>query len=61
MILTIRVEYLDGTSDLKECHDLAELVLDNVKSIKVIRKEDETDDSNANLKPFNIKKPHNIG
>jgi len=53
MILTIKVEYLDGTSDIKECHDLSELVLDNVKSIKVLREEDELDDSNYNVKSFN--------
>ena len=38
MILTVKVTYVDGTMDLKECHDLSEIPLDNVVSIRVIRK-----------------------
>lgn len=43
MILTVKVTYLDGTTDIKECHDLKEIKLDNVDTVKVIRKEEETD------------------
>lgn len=43
MILTVKIIYKDGTDDIKECHDLSELCLDNVQEVKIIRKEDEID------------------
>lgn len=48
MIKTVVVKYIDGTVDLKECHDLSEICLDNVASIRVIREEDEVNHSNSN-------------
>ena len=48
MIKTVIVKYVDGTMDLKECHDLSEIPLDNVVSIRVIRNEDEVNHCNAN-------------
>lgn len=45
MIYTVKITYLDGTQDIKECHDLSEVPLDNVKEMKVIRKEDELDET----------------
>lgn len=48
MIKTVIVKYLDGTTDIKECHDLSEIPLDNVVSIRVIREEDEVNHSNVN-------------
>lgn len=41
MIYTVIIKFIDGTSDMKQCHDLNELPLDNVDQIRVIRKEDE--------------------
>ena len=49
MLLTVKVTYLDGTTDIKECHDLSELVLDNVDNIKIIRSEDESDTTHPRL------------
>lgn len=43
MILTVRVIYLDGTEDIKECHELDEICMDNVDTMLVIRSEDESD------------------
>ncbi len=41
MIYTIVIKYTDGTSDVKECHDISEIPLDNVEQIRVVRQEDE--------------------
>lgn len=38
-MLTVRIIFLDGSEDIKECWDISEIVLDNVKEIKVIRNE----------------------
>jgi hypothetical protein len=43
MLLTVKIFYLNGETDIKECHDIKELNLDNVESIKIIREEDEID------------------
>lgn len=43
MILTVKVTYIDGTTDIKECHDLSEIIIDTVESIKIIREEKESD------------------
>lgn len=48
MIKTVIVKYIDGTTDIKECHDLSDIPLDNVVSIRVIREEDEINHCNAN-------------
>ena len=52
MLFTVKVTYLDGNTDIKECHDLNEIPLDNVCTIKILREENEVDDSNANCKHF---------
>ena len=41
MIYTVKINYTDGTCDIKECHDLSEIPLDNVESIRIIREEEE--------------------
>jgi hypothetical protein len=38
-VLTVRIVYLDGTEDVKECLDVSDLVLDGVDYIKIIRNE----------------------
>lgn len=43
MILTVRVYYTDGTDDIKECHELSDICLDNVDTMVIIRREDEAD------------------
>lgn len=48
MIKTVKITYTDGTTDLKECHDLSEICLDNVVTIRVIREEDEVNHANSN-------------
>lgn len=48
MIKTVIVKYIDGTTDIKECHDLSEIPLDNVVSIRVVREEDEVNHANTN-------------
>jgi|SoiMethySBSTD1v2_1073268.scaffolds.fasta_scaffold4566811_2 hypothetical protein len=42
MIYTVRIVYVDGQEDIVECHDLSEIPLDDVESIKIIREEKET-------------------
>ena len=42
MLYTVKIEYSNGTTDIKECHDLSEIPLHNVESIKILREEDET-------------------
>jgi hypothetical protein len=38
-MLTVRITYLNGTEDIKECWNLDDICLDGVESIKVIRNE----------------------
>lgn len=38
-MITVRIIYLDGTEDIKECCSVDELCLDGVESIKIIRNE----------------------
>jgi hypothetical protein len=38
-MLIVRIFYNDGTDDIKEVHNVDEICLDGVKSIKVIREE----------------------
>lgn len=51
MIITVKINYVDGSCDIKQCHDLSEIALDNVKSIKIIREEDEADTTHPCRKP----------
>jgi hypothetical protein len=39
MLITVKIEYLDGTTDIKECWDISDICLDNVKDITIIRSE----------------------
>lgn len=39
MLLTVKITYLNGTSDIKECWSVDEICLDNVSEITVIRTE----------------------
>lgn len=39
MRLLVKVTYLDGTMDIKECLDVSDICLDNVFEIKILRKE----------------------
>lgn len=47
MIKTVKVTYTDGTSDIRDCHDINDIPADElnriVESINVIREEDEAD------------------
>lgn len=43
MLKTVKITMKDGSVDIRECHDLSEIPLDNVDNIKVIREEDEAD------------------
>lgn len=52
MLLTTKVTYIDGTTDIKQCHDLSEIPLDNVESIKILREEDEVNHANSNCDHF---------
>jgi len=54
MILTVKITYLDGTVDFKECRDLSEIPLDNVSTIRVIREEDEINHANVNCERLGI-------
>lgn len=51
MILTVKVTYSDGTTDIRECHNIEDIPLDElnkiVTSIKVIREEDEIDTTHS--------------
>lgn len=38
-MLTVRIIYLDGTEDIKDCWELSDICLDGVKEIKTIRNE----------------------
>jgi hypothetical protein len=38
-MLTVKITYKDGTSDLKDCLDVSEICLDNVAELKIIRDE----------------------
>lgn len=50
MLLTVKLNYLDGTTDIKQCHDIKELILDNVDTIKIIREENEADTTHPCIK-----------
>jgi hypothetical protein len=39
MLLTVKIIYLDGSCDIKECWNVDEICLDNVKDITIIRAE----------------------
>jgi len=41
MIYTVKITFIDGTMDIRDCHHLSDIVLDNVQSVKIIREEDE--------------------
>ena len=36
-MLTVKLIFLDGTSDLRDCWDVSELCLDGVLEIRIIR------------------------
>lgn len=38
-MLTVRIYYINGNEDIKECWDVSDICLDGVASIKVIRDE----------------------
>lgn len=38
-MITVRIIYLDGTEDIKDCLDISDICLDGVKEIKPIRDE----------------------
>jgi hypothetical protein len=38
-MLTVRVIYIDGTEDIRDCFSVDDICLDGVQSIKVIRDE----------------------
>lgn len=39
MLLTVKITFKDGTSDIKECWSLGEICLDNVINLIIIRQE----------------------
>jgi hypothetical protein len=41
-MITVRILYLNGTDDIKQCRDIDELCLDGVKSIIIIHEDLET-------------------
>lgn len=38
-MLTVKITYKDGTTDLKDCWSVDEICLDNVLDLKIIRNE----------------------
>lgn len=39
MLLTVLITFQDDTTDVKECWDVSDICLDNVKELKIIRSE----------------------
>jgi len=39
MLLTVLITFNDETTDIKECYDVSDICLDNVKTITIIREE----------------------
>ncbi len=61
MIKTVKITMKDGSIDIRECHDLSEIPLDNVDNIKVIREEDEADTTHPRTKSCCIRSKNTDG
>jgi hypothetical protein len=38
--MTVRIIYLDGHEDIKDCNDITEICLDGVSTIRIIREKE---------------------